>query len=76
MIILCGSKYVLRVLFRIPVPVVPVTPVITVAPVITVTPAPGHTFDDAIQQITVVIQHLVDGEQKEIFGLDGYRSLR
>ena len=44
--------------------------------VITATLVPDHTFDDAIQQITVVIKHLVDGEQKEIFDLDGYRSLR
>ena len=44
--------------------------------VVTVAPVPGHTIDDAIQQITVVIEHLVDGEQKEILDLDGYRSLR
>jgi len=37
---------------------------------------PLHILDDGIQIITVTIEHLVDGEMKEIFDLEGYRSLR
>jgi len=35
-----------------------------------------HTSDDGIQVVTVAIDHLVDGEMKEIFVVEGYRSLR
>jgi prepilin-type N-terminal cleavage/methylation domain-containing protein len=38
---------------------------------------PVHVLDDGIQIITVTIQHTVGGEPiKEIFDLEGYRSLR
>jgi prepilin-type N-terminal cleavage/methylation domain-containing protein len=36
----------------------------------------GTANDDGIQSITVVINHTVDGETKEIFALEGYRSRR
>jgi type II secretory pathway pseudopilin PulG len=36
----------------------------------------GEDNDDGIQSITVVIIHIVDGEPKEIFALEGYRSSR
>jgi prepilin-type N-terminal cleavage/methylation domain-containing protein len=37
---------------------------------------PLHVLDDGIQVITVTVEHLVDGEMKEIFIIRGYRSLR
>ena len=36
----------------------------------------GTANDDGIQSITVVINHIIDGETKEIFALEGYRSRR
>jgi prepilin-type N-terminal cleavage/methylation domain-containing protein len=41
-----------------------------------ITVEPLHALDDGIQIITLAIDHLVDGEMKEIFTLEGYRSLR
>jgi prepilin-type N-terminal cleavage/methylation domain-containing protein len=37
---------------------------------------PLHASDDGLQVITVTIDHLVDGDMKEIFVLEGYRALR
>ena len=37
---------------------------------------PLHTTDDGIQKIAVDIKHLNSGVLKEIFTLEGYRSLR
>jgi prepilin-type N-terminal cleavage/methylation domain-containing protein len=36
----------------------------------------GTDNDDGIQNITVVVSHIVDGEPKEIFTLEGYRARR
>lgn len=38
----------------------------------------GGVFDqdDGIQSITVTINHIIDGEPKEIFALEGYRADR
>jgi prepilin-type N-terminal cleavage/methylation domain-containing protein len=36
----------------------------------------GTDNDDGIQSITVVVGHIVDGETKEIFTLEGYRARR
>jgi type II secretory pathway pseudopilin PulG len=36
----------------------------------------GTDNDDGIQNITVVVSHIVDGEPKEIYALEGYRASR
>jgi len=36
----------------------------------------GTTNDDGIQSITVLIEHTLGGETKEIFSLEGYRAFR
>jgi prepilin-type N-terminal cleavage/methylation domain-containing protein len=41
-----------------------------------VTVEPLHVLDDGIQVVTVAIGHLVEGETKEIFVVEGYRALR
>jgi type II secretory pathway pseudopilin PulG len=36
----------------------------------------GEDNDDGIQSITVVVSHIVEGEPKEIYALEGYRARR
>ena len=36
----------------------------------------GTDNDDGIQSITVVVSHIVEGEAKEIYSLEGYRARR